>query len=180
MSYRWDWEVFLRDTGGGETYLQWMLSAWGWTLSVAAAGWIVAVLFGVGTRNGLVVSGAWVWRWKDWIDRRFMARFSELPEMAPAASTGAAPVKLEDEEAAQAISALAMLIGLVAAMRHYLDSEGLKTDWEVVSEAPTDAQAPRRRRRRSCAGWRSGCPGRSAPSRSAHRRYERACPLRHS
>jgi Lon protease-like protein len=28
---------------------------------------------------------------------------------------------------------------LVAAMRHYLDSEGLKTDWEVVSEAPTEA-----------------------------------------
>jgi glutamate/aspartate transport system permease protein len=47
VSYNWDWEVFLRDTGGGETYLQWMLSAWGWTLSVAAAGWVVAVLFGV-------------------------------------------------------------------------------------------------------------------------------------
>jgi glutamate/aspartate transport system permease protein len=47
VSYNWDWEVFLRDTGGGETYLQWMLSAWGWTLSVAAAGWVVAVMFGV-------------------------------------------------------------------------------------------------------------------------------------
>lgn len=28
---------------------------------------------------------------------------------------------------------------LVEAMRLYLDSEGLKTDWKVVSEAPTDA-----------------------------------------
>lgn len=47
MGYRWDWEVFLRDTGGGETYLDWMLSAWGWTLSVAACSWIVALAFGV-------------------------------------------------------------------------------------------------------------------------------------
>ena len=31
-------------------------------------------------RNGLCVEGAWVWRWKDWIDRRFMRRFSELPQ----------------------------------------------------------------------------------------------------
>ena len=32
---KWDWQVFLQDTGGGETYLNWMMSAWGWTLSVA-------------------------------------------------------------------------------------------------------------------------------------------------
>ena len=25
-----------KDTGGGQTYLQWMMSAWGWTMSVAA------------------------------------------------------------------------------------------------------------------------------------------------
>lgn len=34
----------------------------------------------VGTRNGLVFEGAWVWRWKDWLDRCFMARFNDLPE----------------------------------------------------------------------------------------------------
>jgi glutamate/aspartate transport system permease protein len=55
----WNWEVFCKSTieedfssvcfgtGGEITYLDWMLSAWGWTLSVSALGLIVAVIFGV-------------------------------------------------------------------------------------------------------------------------------------
>ncbi|EED32130.1 selenide, water dikinase [gamma proteobacterium NOR5-3] len=35
----------------------------------------------VAQRNGLSVSGAWVWRWKDRIDREFMRRFSDLPTL---------------------------------------------------------------------------------------------------
>src|SRR4051794_10169562 len=51
MAFRWEWEVFLRDTGGGETYLHWLFSAWGWTLAVAGCAWVVALLLGsiVGT-----------------------------------------------------------------------------------------------------------------------------------
>ena len=41
-----DWKFFLRDTGGGETYLHWLMTAWGWTLSVAAFSLIVALLVG--------------------------------------------------------------------------------------------------------------------------------------
>ncbi len=44
----WDWGVFLQDDGGGRTYLEWMFEAWGWTLSVAACAWLVAMLFGLG------------------------------------------------------------------------------------------------------------------------------------
>ena len=43
----WNWHVFLNDDGSGRTYLQWMFSAWGWTLAVAACAWVVAVLLGV-------------------------------------------------------------------------------------------------------------------------------------
>jgi glutamate/aspartate transport system permease protein len=43
---KWDWQVFLHDTGGGETYLRWMMSAWGWTLSVAVLALIIALLVG--------------------------------------------------------------------------------------------------------------------------------------
>jgi glutamate/aspartate transport system permease protein len=42
----WDWQVFLNDDGSGRTYLQWMIDAWGWTLSVAACAWVVAMLVG--------------------------------------------------------------------------------------------------------------------------------------
>jgi glutamate/aspartate transport system permease protein len=42
----WDWKVFLNDDGSGRTYLEWMMNAWGWTLSVAAAAWIVAMVVG--------------------------------------------------------------------------------------------------------------------------------------
>ena len=46
MSSKWDWQVFLQDTGGGRSYLEWMLSAWGWTLSVAVMSLVVALVVG--------------------------------------------------------------------------------------------------------------------------------------
>jgi len=41
-----DWQVFLQDTGGGRNYLEWLMSAWGWTLSVAIMSLIVALVVG--------------------------------------------------------------------------------------------------------------------------------------
>lgn len=32
----------------------------------------------IADRNGLAFAGGWAWRWKDWIDRRFMASFTRL------------------------------------------------------------------------------------------------------
>jgi glutamate/aspartate transport system permease protein len=49
---KWDWQVFLQDTGGGETYLGWLMSAWGWTLTVAVGGLVIALL--VGTLMGIL------------------------------------------------------------------------------------------------------------------------------
>jgi glutamate/aspartate transport system permease protein len=71
----WDWQVFCRNTmegtiesscwakGPDVTYLEWMFDAWGWTLSVAACAWVVAVLVGalVGTLRTLPNS-PWVVR----------------------------------------------------------------------------------------------------------------------
>ena len=59
----WDWKVFLTDDGGGRTYLEWMIDAWGWTLSVAGGAWVIAVVVGalVGTLRTLPDS-PWVVR----------------------------------------------------------------------------------------------------------------------
>ncbi|HKX43277.1 MAG TPA: amino acid ABC transporter permease [Burkholderiaceae bacterium] len=46
MGSKWDWQVFLQDTGGGRTYLEWLMSAWGWTLSVAVMSLVVALVVG--------------------------------------------------------------------------------------------------------------------------------------
>jgi selenide, water dikinase len=72
--------------------------------------------YAVASRGWLGFAGAWVWQWKDWIDQRFMRKFSEFPEMS--ANTASAPsktalnaVKLNSEESLQAISAIAMRCG---------------------------------------------------------------------
>lgn len=47
MTQALDWGVFLRTYAGKETYADWLLSAWGWTLSVAGCSLVLALFFGV-------------------------------------------------------------------------------------------------------------------------------------
>ena len=63
----WDWQVFCQDTmdrevvqscfgkGGDITYLDWMLSAWGWTVSVSLLALLLALVLGalIGTMRTL-------------------------------------------------------------------------------------------------------------------------------
>ena len=66
--------------------------------------------YAVGGRGPWSVEGALVWRWKDWIDRRFMAKYADLPEMradaGPAVASG-----LAGPEDLKAISTAAMRCG---------------------------------------------------------------------
>ncbi len=69
--------------------------------------------YAVASRGLFHARGGWVWAWKDWIDRRFMQKFTDLPAMDESTVSAPAPstIKLEGEEAAQAISAIAMRCG---------------------------------------------------------------------
>ncbi|WP_367066264.1 amino acid ABC transporter permease [Oryzisolibacter sp. LB2S] len=63
----WDWQVFCQDTitqevgascfgkGGDITYLDWLLSAWGWTVSVSLLALVIALIVGslIGTLRTL-------------------------------------------------------------------------------------------------------------------------------
>ena len=57
------------------------------------------------------LEGAWVWRWKDWIDRRFMRKFSDLPDMDEKGEEPALASGLADGDALKALSAVAMRCG---------------------------------------------------------------------
>ncbi|MET1077403.1 MAG: amino acid ABC transporter permease [Pseudomonas sp.] len=47
MTYNWDWGVFFKATGiGKEIYLDWFITGLGWTIAVAGAAWIIALLLG--------------------------------------------------------------------------------------------------------------------------------------
>jgi selenide,water dikinase len=69
--------------------------------------------YAVASRGALSFAGAWVWRWKDWIDRRFMQRFSDLGVRAMAPSRAATPVlaDLSADETQQSSAAQAMRCG---------------------------------------------------------------------
>jgi selenide, water dikinase len=85
--------------------------------AVASRGalWGFATKLGMGGANA---SGALLWRWKDWVDQRFMRRFSQFPAMDetsrkphPIRLAAGATIKLTSEESLQAISAIAMRCG---------------------------------------------------------------------
>ena len=60
----WDWQVFCKDTiegtvsptcfgtGRDQTYLDWMIGAWGWTVSVSVVGLLIALV--VGSAIGII------------------------------------------------------------------------------------------------------------------------------
>lgn len=77
----WDWLVFCKNTmdnsleascwasNGSTTYLQWMIDAWGWTLSVTGLAWLIAIFAGItiGTLRSLpdrplirLLAGMWI------------------------------------------------------------------------------------------------------------------------
>lgn len=66
--------------------------------------------YAVASRGGWSVQGKAVWRWKDWIDRRFMDKFNDLPDMEEDEKTDL-PAGLAGADVIKEISAIAMRCG---------------------------------------------------------------------
>jgi selenide,water dikinase len=66
--------------------------------------------YAVASRGRWAREGRLMWHWKDWIDRRFMQRYNQLPEMRDAAPVDL-PAGLADAAAIKEISAIAMRCG---------------------------------------------------------------------
>ncbi|MBT3905961.1 MAG: selenide, water dikinase SelD [Rhodospirillaceae bacterium] len=66
--------------------------------------------YAVATKGAITFAGDWVWKWKDWIDVRFMTKFSDLPEMDEDEKSNL-DSRLADQDTLKEISAIAMRCG---------------------------------------------------------------------
>ena len=55
--------------------------------------------YAVASRGPWSAEGRWVWRWKDWIDSRFMEKYQVLPDMESGAENAEIPAPLRDPAA---------------------------------------------------------------------------------
>ncbi|HET6720095.1 MAG TPA: amino acid ABC transporter permease, partial [Rhodocyclaceae bacterium] len=69
MNYQWNWGIYFELVkGGDETYLDWLITGFGWTVAVALTAWVIASVLGIvfGTlrtsplRSLVYLSNVWV------------------------------------------------------------------------------------------------------------------------
>ena len=66
--------------------------------------------YAVASRGNWSAQGAWLWQFKDWIDRRFMRKYNDLPDM-PEDNTPQYASGIADETAIKELSTIAMRCG---------------------------------------------------------------------
>lgn len=66
--------------------------------------------YAVASRGGWSAQGTWLWQVKDWIDRRFMQNYNDLPDM-PEDTTPQYATGIADETAIKELSTIAMRCG---------------------------------------------------------------------
>ena len=67
--------------------------------------------YAIGSRGKFAFEGAWIWRIKDYIDREFMRKYNQLPEMEQEDVEESIQSELVSSDALKEISALAMRCG---------------------------------------------------------------------
>jgi His/Glu/Gln/Arg/opine family amino acid ABC transporter permease subunit len=76
MNYHWNWGIYLEQVKGGEeTYLSWLITGLGWTVSVSLCSWIIALVLGflIGTLRTAPN------RWVDRLCTAYVELFRNIP-----------------------------------------------------------------------------------------------------
>lgn len=61
MGYHWNWGIFLEQVkGGDETYLDWLITGFGWTVAVALSAWVIALALGIVIGTLRTLPGRWL------------------------------------------------------------------------------------------------------------------------
>jgi glutamate/aspartate transport system permease protein len=61
MAYHWNWGIFLEQVkGGDETYLDWLITGFGWTVAVALSAWAIALALGIVIGTLRTLPGRWL------------------------------------------------------------------------------------------------------------------------
>jgi His/Glu/Gln/Arg/opine family amino acid ABC transporter permease subunit len=69
MNYHWNWGIYLEQIkGGDETYLDWLITGFGWTVAVSLSAWVIALTLGIAvgvlrtapSKVVVAISTAWV------------------------------------------------------------------------------------------------------------------------
>jgi len=90
--------------------------------------------YAVASKGAFAVEGAWVWRWKDRLDRRFMERFRVKPMMAAATEDAHDPMRCGGCGAKVGSGVLTRVLARLAK-----DGLGTSADVVVGLDAPDDA-----------------------------------------
>jgi glutamate/aspartate transport system permease protein len=63
MNYHWNWGIYLEQVKAGEdTYLDWLVTGFGWTVAVSLCAWIIALVLGSAIGTARTVPRPWIAR----------------------------------------------------------------------------------------------------------------------
>jgi glutamate/aspartate transport system permease protein len=75
--YHWNWGIFLSPTGTGQTYLGWLFSGLGLTVSLGLVAWIIALVLGIAVGVARTLPGKPV----SWIAAAYVELLRDVPLM---------------------------------------------------------------------------------------------------
>ncbi|MBI5016547.1 MAG: amino acid ABC transporter permease [Deltaproteobacteria bacterium] len=76
MNYHWNWGIYLEQIkSGDETYLDWLITGLGWTVTVSLSAWVIALVLGTAIGTIRTVPNKWLAR----LGNAYVELFRNIP-----------------------------------------------------------------------------------------------------